>query len=496
MLKILASTKSLIIISAIGIGTSLVVLYRSTNGHLVKYDSSEPIAMVIQPKNDIRVKQSGTLHWSHLKEPVPARSGDSIFAGENSSTKIVLKKGSEIILMPHSLVVVQDNVLDLETGSLKINLKPEEKITELKVAGKIVKLSKPGTLTVKQVGKEIKVDLVPEKGGPAIDLLKTEAVVELKEESGEILLTDIQSSSNPEQEPVESEPIVAEAIPEAIPEPTPEPKEVIKPVAEVAAPEAITPTPTAKPKAEPKIDVEVAATEPPKALDKIEPAPLPPKKEVIKPPKKYDFYYFLAQTSQSHQVSLNGTANNSSKDYSINGLTHQVRIEAENLLLKPVALTLGYNDLSSSTASYKGIEAGFEVIFKSPIKSLPHIELIPGAYYRNYSLGLKDLITGGSESSSAASSSAMASMMVRWRRDFNLWTAEIWPLLKAHQKDKLLIDYHLFSAFGRNTDYGRFSFFHKWINNQDTLGYSQGSDTNASVKTKENRFGLMYLRGF
>lgn len=464
MLKLLTSSKSLIIISAIGIGTSLVMLYRSTNTNLDNKGGG-PIAMVVRPQNDVRVKQSGVLHWNHLKDSTMARSGDTIFAGDNSSTTIVLKKGSEITLMPHSLIVVQDNMLDLETGSLKINLKPNEKITHIKVAGKKIKLEQPGELTVQQIGKEVKVELKPETGGPVVDLLKTAAVVELSDEPGDILATETKPEPKPQPAPISR----------------PAPK--IEPIARVLNPKPVVkPQPISKP-----------------VEEKIEPAPIAeaePTKILSEEEKKYDVYYLLGQTSQTHDVKLQGAGFDASKSYSINGLSHEVRLEAYKLLLKPVAFTLYYTDLSTDTASYQGYGGAFEIIFKSPFTFMPNVEFIPGVYFRQYTLGLKDLIPGGTGASEAASSSTMGSMMVRWRRDFDLWTAEIWPLMKAHQKDKILLDFVLLSAIGRNTRYGRFSLFHKYIQNEDTLGYSEASDENANVKTKENKLGLMYTRSF
>lgn len=462
MLKLLTSSKSLIIISAIGIGTSLVMLYRSTNTNLDNKGKGEPVAMVIRPQNDIRVKQSGVLHWLHLKDPALARSGDSIFAGENSSTTIVLKKGSEITLMPHSLIVVQDNMLDLETGSLKINLKPNEKITHIKVAGKTVKLNQPGEVTVQQIGKEVKVELKPESGGPVVDLLKTAAVVELSNEPGEILATDFKPEPTPEPAPTPRVITVVEDTPRMISRPRP-----IRPA--------------------PPVEEKIGPTAVPESS---------PKEEIIALDKKYELYYLLGQTAQSHDVTLQGAGIDAAKSYSVSGLSHEVRLEAFKLLLKPVAFTAHYTDLSTSTASYKGYGGAFEIIFKSPFSFLPNVEFIPGVYFRQYTLGLKDLIPGGTGASEAASSSTMASFMIRWRRDFDLWTAEVWPLLKAHQKDKILLDYVLLSAIGRNTRYGRFSVFHKFIQNEDTLGYSEASNENANVKTRENKLGLMYVRGF
>lgn len=464
------------IISAIGIALSLTLIYKASMQGLKEARKGDSIAQVLFPKNDTRIKHHGVLHWQQLSDTASAQVGDTVFTGENSTTTLALNGGSEIQMNPHSVIILQDDFLDLETGSLKINLRPGEKIKTIRIAGKQVKLDRPGTFNIQNTAKGAKIEFIPMGGGAAVSLL---------------------DETKPEVETVNASPApaVAPAVPAA----------PVTPV--VRAPKKPRPAflrPSLPVKKEPVLqstpenhEVATADQIPVENPDQEEPTEDTGEEteEGSKAdyPNKWSTYVFASRANQDHEVSVKGSTTNAKKDFKTSGNSIQVRGEVEHLIKYPIAMSLSLNSFTGSSATYSGFEFGVETILRSSKPYLKNFDFMPGIYLRQYSLEMEGILPGNNEPSEVSSSSLMLSFTPRWQKQYGNWTAELWPQIKGHSKDGLLLDYALLAAIGKNTKIGRFSLFWRWQKNEDHLDFEDVNDTgDADIKTTENRLGLMY----
>ena len=93
--------------------------------------NTEQIGRIEQTSNEVRHKKSQTLVWRRAKEQSLIHTGDSIFTGSQSTSKILLNDGTKIEISPDSLVVVsiEKDYIDfnLEFGSFTGDLTQSKK---------------------------------------------------------------------------------------------------------------------------------------------------------------------------------------------------------------------------------------------------------------------------------------------------------------------------------------------------------------------------------
>lgn len=461
------------IISAIGIALSLTVIYKASMQGLKEARKGDSIAQILFPKNDTRIKHHGVLHWQQLSDKASAQVGDTVFTGENSTTTLALQSGSEIQMNPHSVIILQDDFLDLETGSLKINLRPGEKIKTIRIAGKKIKLDRPGTFNIVNTAKGAKVEFVPLGGGAAISLLD-----EIKPQ-----VETVKTIPSPSVNPAPVTPIARATTAETPKKPKPA---FLRPSLPVKKKPVLQSTPDTH---------ELAAAEqiPAEASDQENPDEDNDEETEADYPNKWSTYVFASRVNQEHEVSVKGSTTNSKKDFKTSGNSLQVRGEVEHLIKYPITMSLSLNSFTGSTATYSGFEFGVETILRSSKPYLKNFDFMPGIYLRQYTLEMEGILPANAEPSEVSSSSLMLSFTPRWQKQYGDWTAELWPQIKGHSKDGLLLDYALLAAIGKNTKIGRFSAFWRWQKNEDHLDFEDVNDTgDADIKTTENRLGLMY----
>lgn len=232
------------------------------------------IGTISTQENDTRHKSNGSFVWYPSRANQPIRIGDSVFAGDNSKTKIQLKRGGELTITENSLVrfreIEKQNVADLSTGNFILKVDGTVKVaingsmTELegKNSELQIKIAKNQKSQVRLISGLAK---VKNKGKPSVQLDQRR---------------------------------VAYIEPEHV---KPKPKRDPKPVAvSVAAP----PPPMLIPEEAPEEVVEVAQTEP-----EPPPAVEPPKPYVYKLYDVYeqrDFQLFERELADANPLFLQG----------------------------------------------------------------------------------------------------------------------------------------------------------------------------------------------
>ena len=133
----------LIVLSVIGMTALSYLLY--DDSFLFRFSSQGTQIVVGQMnliKNDVRRKASEDFIWITTRRDQDVFRGDSIFTGEESSTLIRLKNGSELLVAENSLIVLEmvgdEFILDLKFGQLEStinngNLKLKENDQKIQV---------------------------------------------------------------------------------------------------------------------------------------------------------------------------------------------------------------------------------------------------------------------------------------------------------------------------------------------------------------------------
>lgn len=130
------------------------------------------IGKLIYKKNDSRLKKSKDYVWKQNEENYEIMEGDSLFAGENSSNKILLGNNQEIVMESNSLIkfenINNEPVVRLEFGNFKI--KPTSKIKFL-INKKIVQFT--------DKSKDLQIRINPEKKSE-VQILEDNKLVKLE----------------------------------------------------------------------------------------------------------------------------------------------------------------------------------------------------------------------------------------------------------------------------------------------------------------------------
>ncbi len=102
---------------------SLIALFSDDLFSSLRKRSGEPVGVVTLTQRDVRFKAPDQIGWQPTQMTQDAYLGETYFTGNDSTTKIKLKDGTEIVLEPNSMITLtklDDQVnLNLEFGRVK-----------------------------------------------------------------------------------------------------------------------------------------------------------------------------------------------------------------------------------------------------------------------------------------------------------------------------------------------------------------------------------------
>lgn len=128
--------------------------------------NAETVAQVRTKSNEVFRKHSGNLLWLDLQAGESIYLGNSIQTEKNSSSKVILNEGDEILIGPESLVRFerQDGQISLQLVDGKIEVNNSDKMLEKKLGlsskkqNRLVVQTKKGKLEVKSSRVKIQAD--------------------------------------------------------------------------------------------------------------------------------------------------------------------------------------------------------------------------------------------------------------------------------------------------------------------------------------------------
>lgn len=101
------------------------------------YHKSETIGEVLSYDNDIRVKPSNSLSWKKINRVTSLQTGDGVFTGAESQTRVRMKDGDIIDVQQNTMVVFAKSkgrqVANLLQGTFKVSV---QKSMKIKIQGK------------------------------------------------------------------------------------------------------------------------------------------------------------------------------------------------------------------------------------------------------------------------------------------------------------------------------------------------------------------------
>jgi len=133
-MKIRGFEKALYVISAVGVGTALYLLFFRSSKIERPFDKRQGLATVKPLGSDIRLKPQGDLSWQALRQNETAFDRDTVFTGRNSRATIDFNSGTQLLVDPDSLLIVareneKDKILTLDYGGFSGKILKGEKIT-------------------------------------------------------------------------------------------------------------------------------------------------------------------------------------------------------------------------------------------------------------------------------------------------------------------------------------------------------------------------------
>lgn len=186
-------------------------------------NSSQPIVgKIVYQKNDTRVKSNQELVWLKAQDNQNVRTGDTVFSGEKSLTKIELKQSNQIILGENSLVhfatIENEKVADLKEGQFNLKIDGDVKIAFngklKKIKGKNseieVSINKDSEPQIKLItGRASLADVVAENVTPAEPLqLEVEQPILIQPEPPVATINEIiHESTQVKLSPLKTQPI-------------------------------------------------------------------------------------------------------------------------------------------------------------------------------------------------------------------------------------------------------------------------------------------------
>ncbi|HXH73574.1 MAG TPA: hypothetical protein VNJ08_01315 [Bacteriovoracaceae bacterium] len=124
--KLDGTSRTLVFLSFVGIIASLLGSYYLANRSTLSLEDRDPIASITFSKNDTRVKRSSDVHWNNITGAVDCYKNDRVFTGPESEANIKFPGGMEIKLHPNSLVILSNNLIELYSGTIDINMGKEK----------------------------------------------------------------------------------------------------------------------------------------------------------------------------------------------------------------------------------------------------------------------------------------------------------------------------------------------------------------------------------
>lgn len=142
------TSRVLVTASLIGIVSSLLGWYFFVNRSRLGQEDSTPVATVTFHKNDTRVKRASDIHWNVLStESVDCYLDDRIFTGNNSEATVEFPGGAKLRLHPNSLVLLSNDMVELDSGTLDIDITGEKEIS-IKSFGEKIKAEKGSQIRI------------------------------------------------------------------------------------------------------------------------------------------------------------------------------------------------------------------------------------------------------------------------------------------------------------------------------------------------------------
>lgn len=126
--KLDSTSRVLVIVSLFGIVGSLMGWLFISNRQILNEDGGEPVANVTFHKNDTRVKRAHDIHWNPLTDTIDCYRDDRIFTGADSEATVKFPGGVELKLHPNSLILLSKDMVELDSGTLDINITGDEGI--------------------------------------------------------------------------------------------------------------------------------------------------------------------------------------------------------------------------------------------------------------------------------------------------------------------------------------------------------------------------------
>lgn len=122
----------------------MVSLYFLFSNHVEDYfyaqssqKNSETIGEIVSYENDIRVKNRNSIAWKKVNKKISLQTGDGIFTGPQSNTKVKMNEGDVIDVQQNTMVVFAKSqgkqVANLLQGTFKLSV---QKSMKIKIKGK------------------------------------------------------------------------------------------------------------------------------------------------------------------------------------------------------------------------------------------------------------------------------------------------------------------------------------------------------------------------
>ncbi len=123
--KLDRSSKTLILISLIGIILALAGFFYLNKQGAESTDGKMVVGKVTLFQNDTRVKRSDNIHWYPVSQTTDCFEDDLIFTGGDSTATVQFPSGDTITLHPNSLISLSQNHVSLESGAIEVDLSSE-----------------------------------------------------------------------------------------------------------------------------------------------------------------------------------------------------------------------------------------------------------------------------------------------------------------------------------------------------------------------------------
>lgn len=170
---------------ALALSMLIVSVYFLFSNHLEDYlyagttlKNSDAIGEILSYENDIRVKQQKSLLWKKVNRATPLQSGDGVFTGHDSQTKVRLKDGDIIDVQQNTMVVFAKTrgkqVANLLQGTFKVSV---QKSLKIKIQGKETEIT----------GNNSKLEITVDKdNAPVVKVIEGTAAISDNEKTVEL----------------------------------------------------------------------------------------------------------------------------------------------------------------------------------------------------------------------------------------------------------------------------------------------------------------------